>query len=150
MAYWRVFQWLTQFVWRRVVPVTFHCFSTKSWWSSMCFHFLPPELLVLFVELIVMMTQTHYDVSNGPLARYAKLLIAHAPEMPGTFSLPPRISDPDMHHGTCVTHVPWCIPGSLTCGFIWSRCRGKRSRHSQRMRNPQFYVFGKRPMDMVL
>ena len=23
------------------------------------------------------------------------------------FSPPPRVSDPDMHHGTCVTHVPW-------------------------------------------
>ena len=22
-------------------------------------------------------------------------------------------NDPDMHHGTCVTHVPWCMPGSL-------------------------------------
>ena len=22
-------------------------------------------------------------------------------------------SDPDMHHGTCVTHVPWCMSGSL-------------------------------------
>ena len=21
---------------------------------------------------------------------------------------PPRVSDPDMHQGTCVTHVPWC------------------------------------------
>ena len=27
------------------------------------------------------------------------------------------VSDPDMHHGTCVTHVPWCMSGSLTpCG----------------------------------
>ena len=25
-------------------------------------------------------------------------------------------SDPGMHHGTCVTHVPWCMSGSLTCG----------------------------------
>ena len=25
-----------------------------------------------------------------------------------------EVSDPDMHHGTCVTHVPWCMPGSLT------------------------------------
>ena len=25
-------------------------------------------------------------------------------------------SDPGMHHGTCVTHVPWCISGSLTSG----------------------------------
>ena len=25
----------------------------------------------------------------------------------------PLVSDPGMHHGTCVTHVPWCISGSL-------------------------------------
>ena len=28
----------------------------------------------------------------------------------------PLVSDPDMHHCTCVTHVPWCMSGSLTCG----------------------------------
>ena len=61
----------------------------------------------------------------GTLARYAKLWVAHAPGMPGTFFPPPRISDPDMHHGTCVTHVPWCMPGSLTSGFLWSRRRGE-------------------------
>ena len=27
-----------------------------------------------------------------------------------------KVSDPDMHHGTCVTHVPWCMSGSLTRG----------------------------------
>ena len=68
---------------------------------------------------------------HGPPTRYVKMRVAHEPEMPGTFSLPPRVSDPDMHHGTCVTHVPWCIPGSLTNGLLWSRCRGKRSRHSR-------------------
>ena len=26
------------------------------------------------------------------------------------------VSDPGMHHGTCVTHVPWCMSGSLTHG----------------------------------
>ena len=26
------------------------------------------------------------------------------------------VSDPSMHHGTCVTHVPWCMPGLPTCG----------------------------------
>ena len=26
----------------------------------------------------------------------------------------PGLSDPDMHHGTCVTHVSWCMSGSLT------------------------------------
>ena len=70
--------------------------------------------------------------------------------MPGTFSPSPQVSDPDMHHGTCVTHVPWCMPGSLTSGFIWNRRRGKRSRHSRRMRNMQFYVSGKRPMAIIL
>ena len=58
----------------------------------------------------------------------------------------PRISDPDMHHGTCVTHVPWCMPRRLTSGFLWSWWRGKRSRHSRRMYNPQFGVSGKRPV----
>ena len=28
----------------------------------------------------------------------------------------PLVSDPDMHHGTCATHVLWCISGSLTRG----------------------------------
>ena len=27
----------------------------------------------------------------------------------------PLVTDPGMHHGTCVTHVPWCMPRSLTC-----------------------------------
>ena len=83
---------------------------------------------------------------NGPLARYIKLRGAHAPGMPGTFSPPPRVSNPDMHHGTCVTHVPWCMPGLLTSSCLWSRWRGKRSRHSWRMHYPQFYASGKRPM----
>ena len=26
------------------------------------------------------------------------------------------VSDPVMHHGSCVTHVPWCMSGSLTHG----------------------------------
>ena len=90
--------------------------------------------------------QRPFVQSNGPLTRYVKLRVVHAPGMPETFSLPLRISDPDMHHGTCVTHVPWCMPGLLTSGFLWSRWWGKRFRHSRRMRNLQFYVSDKRPM----
>ena len=75
-----------------------------------------------------------------------KITGAHAPGMPGTFSPSPQVSDSDMHHGTCVTHVPWCMLGSLTRGLLWSRRQGKRSRYSRCMRNPQFYVSGKRPM----
>ena len=70
----------------------------------------------------------------------SKIAGAHAPGMPGTFFTPPRVGDPDMHHGTCVTHVPWCMLGSLTSGFLWSKWRGKRSWHSGRMRKSQFYV----------
>ena len=88
-------------------------------------------------------TQSSKEESHGPLAKYVKLRVGHAPGMPGTFSPPTRVSDPDMRHGTCVTHVPWCMPGSLTSDFPWSRWRGKRFR---RMRKPQLYVSGKRPM----
>ena len=28
----------------------------------------------------------------------------------------PQVSDPGMHHGTCVTHVPWCMSESLIRG----------------------------------
>ena len=84
--------------------------------------------------------------SHGPLARYIKLRVAHAPGMPRTSSPPPRVSDPDMHHSTFVTHVPWCIPGSLNSGFLWCRWQGKRSRHFRRLRNPQFYESGKSPI----
>ena len=81
------------------------------------------------------------DVDHGPLTRYVKLRVAHAS---GTFSRPQRVSDPDMGHGSCVTHVQWCMPGLLISGFLWSRRWEKRSRHSQRMRILQFFVTGKR------
>ena len=83
---------------------------------------------------------------HGPLTGYVKLRVAREPGMPGTFSPPPRVSDPDMHHNTCVTHAPWCMARSLTSGFLWIRRRGKRSQHSRRMRNQQFYGSCKRPM----
>ena len=52
----------------------------------------------------------------------------------------PLLSDPGMHHGACVTHV-------MHAGIANPRWRGKRSRHSRRMRNPPFCVSGKRPME---
>ena len=83
---------------------------------------------------------------HGPLARYVKLRVAHAP---GMFSPLSRVSDPDLHHGTWATHVPCCMPGSLTSDFRWSRCRRKRSRQSRRMRDPQIYLSGKRPIECL-
>ena len=62
--------------------------------------------------------------------------------------------DTDYSGGSVLTkHCLWVLamstcflymPGSLPSGFIWSRWRGKRSRHSRHMRNAQFYVSGKR------
>ena len=80
--------------------------------------------------------------SHEPLARYEKLRVGRALGMPGTFS---------HYYGlailTCVTYVPWCMLGSLTSGFLWRRWWGKRSWHSRPMRNSQFCVSGKKPME---
>ena len=81
------------------------------------------HLIYLFNESLIaqshiLHTQYYFVVvSHGPLAGYVKLRVSHAPGMPGTFSPPPQISNPDMPHGTCVTHVPRCMSGSLTIGF---------------------------------
>ena len=52
----------------------------------------------------------------------------------------PLVNDPGMNHGTCVTQVQWCMLS--IANQLW---RGKRSRHSRRMRNPQVYLSGKSP-----
>ena len=56
-------------------------------------------------EPVLVYSCLHY----GPLTRYERVWVAHAPGMPGAFSPPSWVSDTDMHHGTCVTHVPWCM-----------------------------------------
>ena len=98
--------------------------------------------VVITYQICSSCTQLSIHGAYGPLTRYLKLLVAHAPGMPGTFSPPPGVKR--SRHAS--RHVPWCIPGSLTSGFLLSRWRGKRSRHPRRMRNPQLYVSGKRPM----
>ena len=62
----------------------------------------------------------------------------------GQLQRKPLVSDTGMQHGTWVTHVPWSMSRSQTRDG-----RGKRSRHSRRMRTPQFYASGKRPMKPV-
>ena len=57
------------------------------------------------------LTLTTWFYTHGPLTRYVKLRVVHAPGIPGKFSPSSRVSNTDMHHGTCVTHVPWCIAG---------------------------------------
>ena len=79
------------------------------------FIFSLPDLTLLYVKYC----------KRWASCQIRKIAGAHAPGMPGTFSPSPHVSDPDMHHGTCMTHVPWCMPGSLTSGFILNRRRGK-------------------------
>ena len=70
--------------------------------------------------------------------------------MPGTFSLPSRVSDPDMHHGTWATHVPWCMSGSLNSGFPWSRLAGKTFPAFPVHAKLAAFVSGKRPIEKNL
>ena len=65
----------------------------------------------------------------------------------GTFSRrwlqsKPLVNDPGMHHGTCVTHAPWCMSGSLSL-------RGKFSRHSRRMRTHNFTYLARGPLNRI-
>ena len=66
--------------------------------------------------------------------------------MPLTFPPPPRVNDPDMHHGTCVTHVPWCMPRSVTSGFLWSRRPGKAFPAFPARAQAAIYVSRQRPI----
>ena len=60
--------------------------------------------------------------ANGPLTRYVKLRVTHAPGMRGTVSAPPTSKETaswrytGMHYGTSAKHVPWCLSALVTCG----------------------------------
>ena len=59
--------------------------------------------------------------SIGLFLHTQKWRVAHAPEMKRTFfrhrlQEKPLFNDIGMHYGTCVTHAPWCMAGSLTSG----------------------------------
>ena len=81
---------------------------------------------------------------HGPLAKCVKLWVAHAPGMPGTFSpstaSKENVSKRSRHASRHVRHARAVMRVEITN----PRLRGKCSRHSRRMRNPQFYVSGKR------
>ena len=75
---------------------------------------------------------------HGPLSRYVKLRVPHAPGMQGTF-LPaptPRVTDSywSFHASR---HVP-DARAVMHVGITNPRWQGKRSRHSRSMRNPRF------------
>ena len=81
---------------------------------------------------------------HGPLTRYAKLRVTHAPGMPGTFSPPPRISDPDRNASRHVRHARAVMHGGIAnLRFPLKSMAGKAF--------PAFpaHVSGKRPMEIV-
>ena len=107
---------------RHVMLMRTFCFHSPPWDGSPHGHtFRTMDLLyIIFTTL-----RRLYSSGSWASCQISKIAGAHAPGMPGTFPPPPQVSDSDMHHGTCVTHVPWCMPGSLTRGFLWIRRRGK-------------------------
>ena len=77
----------------------------------------------------------------------------------------PIVSDPDMHHGMCVTHVPWFISGSLTRGggetfpafpaharpailCIWQEAHGT-SRYGADLTISAYFGFSTRTVNMM-
>ena len=99
------------------------------------------------------------SVCHGLLNRYTKLRVARMRrECRERFSRHRGLATPSCMHvrdGHAVMHagiakyvmrVLWCMPGSLTSGFLWSRWQGKRPRYSRRMLNPHLCVSGKSPM----
>ena len=130
-----------------IMTTVFFCTIPHDMNMFCCFvNYLENESLPTQVEKVEINQNWNILSRYGPLASNVNLRVEHAPRMRKTFLPPPLVSDPDMHHGTCVTHVPWCMPGPLTSGFLWSRWQGKRPRHSRRMHNPQSCLSGKRLM----
>ena len=110
-------------------------------------HRMPRGLdLVLNRSKLKFPNETTHPFDHEPLARYVKLRVRMRRECRERF---PR-------------HRRWAIPTCITarasrtcrdaCRDRWLSVSfeigggGKRSRHSRRMRNQQFYVSGKRPM----
>ena len=81
----------------------------------------------------------------GPLTRYVKLRVAHAPGMPRTFLPTPNSKETASWRSRHASRHVRDARAVMHVGIANPRWLGKRSRHSRRMRNPQ-YIFGNRPM----
>ena len=118
--------------------------SSDTWFQLRTLKIKRVQLLRLRLVETLMLCDVHDG--HGPLTRYVKSRVAHAPGMPGTFS-PPHIlketaSQRSRHASRHVRHAR----AVMHVGIANPRWWGKRSRHSRCMRNPQFCVSGKRPI----
>ena len=98
--------------------------------------------LILLLELVYIL------YNHGPLARYVKLRVAHVPGMTGTFSPPPTSKEIAIYRSRRASRQACDARAIMHVGIDNPRCRGKRPRHSRCMRNQQFCVSGKRPMEV--
>ena len=69
------------------------------------------EISTLTFEMPIRNTMETRVQRYRPLIRYVKSQVGHFPRH--RLQRKPLVSDPGMHHGTRVTHVPWCMLGSL-------------------------------------
>ena len=103
-----------------------HCDPSTAWMPSMVmrrskiFCESPPCLCGSDIKHMSDKNISQYLLVIFPWASYQirKIAGCACTGNAGTVSPPPRVSDPDMHHGTCVTHVPWCMPGWLNSYFL--------------------------------
>ena len=87
-----------------------------------------------------------YDDCYGPLTRYVKWRVAHALGMSETFSPAAEFK------GNRKLAIPACITARavMLVGIAYPRWRGKRSRHSRRMRTRNFTYLARGPLDGLL
>ena len=96
--------------------------------------------------LVIHVKNIHVVQIHEILARRVKLWVAHAPGMPGTFSPPPTSKETCSKQSQHASRHVRDARAVMQVGIANPRWRVKRSRHSWHMRNPQFYVSGKRPI----
>ena len=107
-----------------IINIIVNIFRSTHLYSHLSYK-CPTSKMLIWGRNIPMAYPDVFVVIQWASCQIGILVGAHAPGIPGTFSPPAWVSDPDMHHGTYVAHVSWCLPGSLTSGFLWSWRRGK-------------------------
>ena len=99
------------------------------------------------MKAVLPLTKTFVTVTNplngphGPLARFVILRVVHAPRIPGRFPHHCGLAIP-----TCITARAMMHAGIVNWRYPLMSVAGKTFPALRRMRNPQFYVPGKRFM----
>ena len=130
-------KWATERLWMkltvRILEWTFHFYHSRLSYNMrftdadfsnvgshriFWFNYLNKVLLLCLLELLGFIFVTFRPWTSYQIRKFASYACTGNA---GTFSPPTtsketRVSHNGIHHGTCVTHVPWCMSGSLTRG----------------------------------